>query len=244
MTRLLRFDLDELDAYVTRIAAATGIPAAHIEKDYWVTEVLRGISAASRETSCSIVLQGGTSLSKAHHLIQRFSEDVDLIAVLPAGGTESKDTALKTFVAAAAEATGLESETDPSATTRGVKRSAVLAYPTTHGAGGLRPLVLVEVGTRGGALARAPRTVLVVRRTRQAGCIGGMQQSTSGGRVQRWRHQPADRSRRRSVRPGAAPPRAPGDVLRRRSAPGGGSPPRLPLEPPPSHRVPGRSVRR
>jgi predicted nucleotidyltransferase component of viral defense system len=152
VTRLLRSDLDELDAYVTRIAASTGIPAAHIEKDYWVTEALRGVAAASRETGCSIVFKGGTSLSKAHHLIQRFSEDVDLIAVLPAGGTKSKDTILKSFVAAAAATTGLTIETDEDATTRGVKRTAVLAYPTAHDAGVLRPGVLVEVGTRGGAL--------------------------------------------------------------------------------------------
>ncbi len=152
MSRLLRSDLDELDAYVTQIAAATGIPAAHIEKDYWVTEVLRGVAAASHETRCSIVFKGGTSLSKAHHLIQRFSEDVDLIAVLPAGGAKSKDSILKSFLTAATEATGLTGETDQYATTRGVKRTAVLRYPTVHSAGGLRPGVLVEVGTRGGAL--------------------------------------------------------------------------------------------
>lgn len=52
------------------------------------------------------------------------------------------------------EATGLEIETDQDATTRGVKRTAVLAYPTVHGAGGLRPGVLVEIGTRGGALPK------------------------------------------------------------------------------------------
>lgn len=152
MTRLLRSDLDELDAYVTRIAAATGIPAAHIEKDYWVTEVLRGISEASRQSGCSIVFKGGTSLSKAHHLIQRFSEDVDLVAVLPAGGVKAKDAALKAFIAGAVTSTGLDSETDPSATTRGVKRTAVLNYPTAYGSGILRPGVLIEMGTRGGAL--------------------------------------------------------------------------------------------
>lgn len=90
MSRLLRSDLDELDAYVTRIAEATGIPSSHIVKDYWVTEVLRGAAAASRETGCSIVFKGGTSLAKAHHLIQRFSEDVGLMAVLPAGGATAK----------------------------------------------------------------------------------------------------------------------------------------------------------
>ncbi len=64
MSRLLRVGLDELDVYVTRIADHTGIPASHIEKDYWVAEVLRGAAAASR-------------------MIQRFSEDIDPIAVLP-----------------------------------------------------------------------------------------------------------------------------------------------------------------
>lgn len=106
----------------------------------------------SRKTGCSVVFKGGTSLSKAHHLIQRFSEDVDLIAVLPAGGVKARDAALKAFVDGAVEATGLDSETDHGATTRGLKRTAVLAYPTAYGAGVLRPGVLIELGTRGGAL--------------------------------------------------------------------------------------------
>jgi hypothetical protein len=152
VSRLLRADLDELDVYVTRIADNTGIPASHIEKDYWVTEVLRGAASASRETGCSVVFKGGTSLSKAHHMIQRFSEDVDMIAVLPAGGTNAKDRALKAFVDGASAATGVTPESDPSATTRGVKRTSVFRYPTVHGSGVLRPGVLMELGTRGGAL--------------------------------------------------------------------------------------------
>jgi hypothetical protein len=152
MNRLLRADLDELDAYVTQVAEATGIPAAHVEKDYWVTEVLQGATAASRQTGCSIVFKGGTSLSKAHHLIQRFSEDVDLIAVLPAGGGKAKDTALKAFVRGAAEATGIAPETDQATTTKGVKRTSVFPYPAVHDSGTLRTGVLMEIGTRGGAL--------------------------------------------------------------------------------------------
>ena len=73
-----------------------------------------------------MVFKGGTSLSKAHHLIQRFSEDVDLIVVLPAGGDKAKDTILKAFVAGATRAAGLEATTDQEATTRGVKRTAML----------------------------------------------------------------------------------------------------------------------
>ena len=152
MSRLLRSDLDEVDVYVTRIAEATGIPASHIEKDYWVTEVLRGAAAASRTTGCSLVFKGGTSLSKAHHLIQRFSEDVDLIAVLPAGGAKAKDSALKAFVEGASAAAGLTPETDQATTTKGVKRTSVFTYPTVHGSGVLRSGVLMELGTRGGAL--------------------------------------------------------------------------------------------
>lgn len=50
MTTPLRTRLDELDVCVTRVAEATGIPPAHLEKDFWVTEVLRGASNASEAT--------------------------------------------------------------------------------------------------------------------------------------------------------------------------------------------------
>jgi hypothetical protein len=85
-------------------------------------------------------------------LIQRFSEDVDLIAVLPAGGKGWHDTMLKSFMAGAAAATGMEPVVDGKSTTKGEKRSAVLNYPTSQPAGVLRPGVLIEIGTRGGAL--------------------------------------------------------------------------------------------
>ena len=91
MSHRLRDNPDELDVYVTMIAAQTGIPAAHLEKDFWVTEVLRGAATASSSTGCSVIFKGGTSLSKAHRLIQRFSEDVDLIVILPDAGTTTRD---------------------------------------------------------------------------------------------------------------------------------------------------------
>ena len=45
-----------------------------IEKDYYVTLMLRN---AARKID-GLVFKGGTSLSKGYHLINRFSEDVDL----------------------------------------------------------------------------------------------------------------------------------------------------------------------
>ena len=54
------------------------MPNSMIEKDVWVTYVLSRIFGDS-ELSRILRFKGGTSLSKAHGLIERFSEDVDLI---------------------------------------------------------------------------------------------------------------------------------------------------------------------
>lgn len=55
------------------------ISTVFIEKDYWITKVLKELSLSKHANG--VVFKGGTSLTKAHKLIQRFSEDVD-IAVL------------------------------------------------------------------------------------------------------------------------------------------------------------------
>lgn len=52
----------------------TGIMAQAIEKDYYVAMLLRLLS----EKMPYIVFKGGTSLSKCHKVIQRFSEDIDI----------------------------------------------------------------------------------------------------------------------------------------------------------------------
>ncbi len=54
----------------------TGIQPQAIEKDAWVTLVLKIIF--SSQISEHLIFKGGTSLSKAYSLIQRFSEDIDL----------------------------------------------------------------------------------------------------------------------------------------------------------------------
>lgn len=53
-----------------------GINQVAIEKDWWVTAVLKALF----QTSCreSLVFKGGTSLSKGFNIIERFSEDIDL----------------------------------------------------------------------------------------------------------------------------------------------------------------------
>ena len=52
-----------------------GLPASSIEKDWWVTMVLKTVFEL--DISEHLVFKGGTSLSKGWNLINRFSEDID-----------------------------------------------------------------------------------------------------------------------------------------------------------------------
>ncbi len=58
-----------------QIAVKTGLRPFAIEKDAWVTLMLRIIFGSSLNKY--IVFKGGTSLSKCYGLIERFSEDID-----------------------------------------------------------------------------------------------------------------------------------------------------------------------
>lgn len=59
-----------------QISERSGLPSSAVEKDWWVTLSLNIIF--SLPYSSQIVFKGGTSLSKAWDLIERFSEDIDL----------------------------------------------------------------------------------------------------------------------------------------------------------------------
>ncbi|MDR1161360.1 MAG: nucleotidyl transferase AbiEii/AbiGii toxin family protein [Tannerellaceae bacterium] len=68
-------DIEKIEV-VNKIAIMTGLPNDAIEKDWWVTMTLKALFAC--ECSGHIVFKGGTSLSKAWNLIERFSEDIDI----------------------------------------------------------------------------------------------------------------------------------------------------------------------
>ncbi len=55
------------------------IPAIYVEKDYWVTYALYTIF--HHEIGKETIFKGGTSLSKCFNLIERFSEDIDLVVL-------------------------------------------------------------------------------------------------------------------------------------------------------------------
>ena len=65
----------KVNAY-TQIAEEKGITPYAVEKDWWVVQTLKAIF--QMEIGKYLIFKGGTSLSKAWNLIERFSEDIDL----------------------------------------------------------------------------------------------------------------------------------------------------------------------
>ena len=61
----------------TAVAQQKGLPVYAVEKDWWVVQTL-DIIFSKLAVAEHLLFKGGTSLSKAWHLIQRFSEDIDL----------------------------------------------------------------------------------------------------------------------------------------------------------------------
>lgn len=64
------------------------IPAIYVEKDYWVTYAL--FTIFNNEIGKDTVFKGGTALSKCYNMIERFSEDIDLVVLRREGETDSE----------------------------------------------------------------------------------------------------------------------------------------------------------
>ena len=71
---------DDLSAMFTFAAQQhkDSLAANFIEKDVWVTEILRLLYDEKLLGNCSVAFKGGTALSKCWSAIERFSEDIDL----------------------------------------------------------------------------------------------------------------------------------------------------------------------
>lgn len=61
------------------VAAEKSIDPALVEKDYWIMHSLYGL----QHLGLTFALKGGTSLSKGHRIIERFSEDIDILIEPP-----------------------------------------------------------------------------------------------------------------------------------------------------------------
>jgi hypothetical protein len=78
MEKLLLHSAEERRDLFIATAGRMGIRAELIEKDFWVCWILRRLFTLP-EIGGHLTFKGGTSLSKAYGLIDRFSEDIDLV---------------------------------------------------------------------------------------------------------------------------------------------------------------------
>jgi hypothetical protein len=88
--RLLH-ELPDFADLVDVVGRDMGIDPGLVEKDYWIMHGLWGL----QRQGFRFALKGGTSLSKGYGLIDRFSEDIDILIEpdgdLPTGRNQNKD---------------------------------------------------------------------------------------------------------------------------------------------------------
>ncbi|MBQ6661965.1 MAG: nucleotidyl transferase AbiEii/AbiGii toxin family protein [Firmicutes bacterium] len=78
MYNIAKLPATERQLLFQNTGAKIGMNAAVVEKDFWVCLTLDYLFRSSRWKDC-IAFKGGTSLSKSYKVIERFSEDIDLI---------------------------------------------------------------------------------------------------------------------------------------------------------------------
>lgn len=93
---ILHRDKENFIKAIEITAARMGIETIYVEKDYWVTFAL--FTIFNNEIGKDTVFKGGTALSKCYIMIDRFSEDIDLVVLRREGETDNKlKTKIKTI---------------------------------------------------------------------------------------------------------------------------------------------------
>lgn len=146
---LIREDKDFPNAIARAARELGGLDPAFVEKDYWVTQVLRALHTSFPH---GLTFKGGTSLSKGYGIIERFSEDIDIL-VVPVADASIRDLEDHLRAITAAVAASLELEwREARAPSRGRdgSRGDLIIYPPRVGAvrvPGIREgAVLLETG--------------------------------------------------------------------------------------------------
>jgi hypothetical protein len=78
-TMKLHIDTERFATLITFAAEYFQISQTFVEKDYWITRALQRMS--QNPNAEKVVFKGGTSLSKAYRLTNRFSEDIDIAVI-------------------------------------------------------------------------------------------------------------------------------------------------------------------
>lgn len=136
----------EAFAELVALAAETiGLPQIYVEKDCWVTKALKHLSQSPYVDE--VIFKGGTSLSKAYRLIDRFSEDIDLAVLSGDRVGNARKALLKNVENTVAR--GLRNLKNDERESKGSSyRKTVYRYPRSidgTGFGQASPELLVEV---------------------------------------------------------------------------------------------------
>jgi hypothetical protein len=108
---LVRHATDRFAALIGATAAVRDLDPSLIEKDYWAVEALRAVhggfdvTVGEKTVHVQPIFKGGTSLSKAFGLIERFSEDIDLLVPVPAADPKDYSTKARSSLMKAATET-------------------------------------------------------------------------------------------------------------------------------------------
>ena len=129
---------------VTITAQQLNLPAVYIEKDYWVTFALHTIfhNSIGKET----IFKGGTALSKCFGLVNRFSEDIDLVVLRRKGESNNKLTNKIKEISAAVSTLLPEVEIADVTQKMGMNRKTAHSYSKefTGNYGQVRDVIIVE----------------------------------------------------------------------------------------------------
>lgn len=96
MTELLQLPEEERTILITNASAKLGLRTQAVEKDWWVTLVLKALFSLPMHEH--FIFKGGTSLSKGWKLIDRFSEDIDIALSPEAFGRSYEVTPSHSYV--------------------------------------------------------------------------------------------------------------------------------------------------
>lgn len=142
-----------------RVARGLGTDEYLIEKDWHVVRVLAAV-AADENTDARLIFTGGTCLSKAWGLIQRFSEDIDFKIEFPAGHDRQARRAVRGRLIALIEELGYRIEGEPVVRNEGQFVQIALNYEAMFGAvPGFRPHIQAELSVRKPAVPPVTRSV-------------------------------------------------------------------------------------
>jgi predicted nucleotidyltransferase component of viral defense system len=67
--------------FIEDLAIELGTKSAYLEKDWYAVQLLKHICDSQADLNCDLVFTGGTSLSKGYKMLDRFSEDIDLLVL-------------------------------------------------------------------------------------------------------------------------------------------------------------------